>query len=178
MRLFIAVNFDENALAEIDSYQKDLKDCKIEGNYTPRENLHLTLAFIGEYSDPDEILDIMESIPFGEFSLKIEKIELFRDMYLARMTDHPMLQSYVRRLRRALSDAGIPFDKKKFRPHITLVRRAQYPEDAPVIEWEGADYEISVDSISLMRSQRGRNGMIYTELGSVYADEFLTKKES
>lgn len=171
MRLFIAINFDEDAVAEIESYQKDLKDCKVDGHYTPRENLHLTLAFIGEYSHYEDVLDIMEGIPFSEFSMKIEKIELFRDMYLARMTDHAILQSYVRKLRRALSDANIPFDKKKFRPHITLARRAQYAPDHPVIEWEGADYNIRVNTISLMRSQRGKNGMVYTELGSVFAEE-------
>lgn len=30
---------------------------------------------------------------------------------------------------------------------------------------------MQVDTISLMRSDRGRNGMIYTELGTVEADE-------
>ena len=30
----------------------------------------------------------------------------------------------MRRLRRALAEKGIPFDRKNFNPHITLVRKA------------------------------------------------------
>ncbi len=167
MRLFIAINFDEDAIAEIESFQKDLKDAGIEGNFTRPENLHLTVAFIGEYGNPDDVLDIMENVPFDVFSIRIEKIELFRDMYFATMTNHPSLQSYVRRIRRQLANAGIPFDKKTFKPHITLVRKATCKGDRPVIEWDGSWYSIPVQSVSLMRSERGKQGMVYTELGSV-----------
>jgi 2'-5' RNA ligase len=74
-----------------------------------------------------------------------------------------------RRLRRALAEADIPFDKKKFSPHITIIRRA-----GGMLSREAADgiAEISghggasmtVDHISLMRSDRGKHGMIYSEL--------------
>ena len=170
MRLFIAINFDENAIAEIESFQKDLRDAGIEGNFTRPENLHLTVAFIGEYGNPEDVLEVMENIPFDAFSIRVEKIELFRDMYFAIMTDHPSLQSYVRRIRRELANAGIPFDKKAFKPHITLVRKATYSENQPVIQWDGSEYSINVQSISLMKSERGKHGMVYTELGSVWAD--------
>lgn len=171
MRLFIAINFDENTIAELESYQKDLMDAGIDGNFTPPENLHLTLAFIGDYGKPDEILDIMENVSFEACDVRVEKIELYRDMYFADITNHPALQSYVRRLRRELSDAGIPFDRKKFKPHITLARKAVCIGKRPVIEWEGSDYAISINRISLMSSRRGKRGMIYTELGSVWADD-------
>ena len=171
MRLFIAINFDEDSVAEIESFQKDLMDAGIEGNFTRAENLHLTVAFIGKYGNPDKILDIMEQIPFDPFTIRVEKIEPYLDMYFAIMTNHPVLQSYVRRLRRELANAGIPFDRKAFKPHITLVRKATYRENNPVIEWDGSEYDIPVRSISLMRSDRGKQGMIYTEIGSVWAEE-------
>ena len=65
----------------------------------------------------------------------------------------------MRRLRRALSDAGIPFDKKRFSPHITLARRAQGHPALTVPE-----VSMRIDRLSLMRSERGKNGMIYTEI--------------
>jgi 2'-5' RNA ligase len=71
----------------------------------------------------------------------------------------------VRRIRRALAEHDIPFDRKRFSPHITLLRRAsgKLPghEIRPAVT--------RVESISLMRSDRGRNGMIYTELGAIEA---------
>lgn len=57
----------------------------------------------------------------------------------------------------------IPFDRKKFMPHITLARKIEYdkgfPTDSPF------PAAMDVEYISLMRSDRGRNGMIYTNMG-------------
>jgi hypothetical protein len=69
----------------------------------------------------------------------------------------------VRRIRRVLAENNIPFDKKRFSPHITLIRKAS--GDMPGLAQEPVS--MTVDTISLMRSDRGRNGMIYTELGTV-----------
>ena len=59
MRLFIAIQFEEKIIDAITDFQDDLKAQGVTGNYTPRENLHITLAFIGEYGKPDDILDAM-----------------------------------------------------------------------------------------------------------------------
>ena len=69
----------------------------------------------------------------------------------------------MRRVRRALAQQEIPFDRKRFSSHITLLRRAR----GHVPELRTEPVTMTVNAISLMRSDRGRNGMIYTELGSV-----------
>ena len=71
------------------------------------------------------------------------------------------LMSVVRRIRRALAESEIPFDRKRFSPHITLIRKAS--GKMPGIQVQPVT--MTVSTISLMRSDRGRNGMIYTELG-------------
>lgn len=83
------------------------------------------------------------------------------------MEDSAPLAAIVRRIRRALGDAGIPFDRKRFSPHITLIRRAD--GRMPGINVEKV--EMTVSGISLMRSDRGRNGMIYTEIGIKEAEQ-------
>ena len=55
MRLFIAIQFEEKILDAITDFQDDLKAQGVTGNYTLRENLHITLAFIGEYGNPDDL---------------------------------------------------------------------------------------------------------------------------
>ena len=65
---------------------------------------------------------------------------------------------------RILADADIPFDRKKFSPHITLIREPSKPA-MPAIEVPEAS--MTVTEIALMRSERGRNGMIYTEIGTI-----------
>ena len=69
-------------------------------------------------------------------------------------------------MRRALAENDIPFDRKRFSPHITLVRKASRDAAGIGIAPAGMD----VEAISLMRSDRGKSGMIYTELGRVEAD--------
>ena len=60
MRLFIAIQFNEQMLDALTKLQNDLRAMGVTGNYTKRENLHLTLAFIGEYGRPGDVLDAME----------------------------------------------------------------------------------------------------------------------
>ena len=49
MRLFIAVPLAEDMKKALVACMHDLKRQGVEGNYVPAQNLHLTLAFIGEY---------------------------------------------------------------------------------------------------------------------------------
>ena len=44
MRLFIAIQFEENILDALTDFQGDLRSQGVTGNYTRRENLHITLA--------------------------------------------------------------------------------------------------------------------------------------
>ena len=62
MRLFLAIVPDNNIKDELCMIQKRLQMQGVKGNFTTRENMHLTLAFIGEYSDPDHISDILSQI--------------------------------------------------------------------------------------------------------------------
>ena len=78
------------------------------------------------------------------------------------------LAACAARLRRALAQENIPFDRKRFTPHITLLRRGEFARGVPGIAVPEASME--ADAMSLMRSDRGRNGMIYTELGRVPAE--------
>ena len=48
MRLFIAINLSDDMKAALLDLQNDLYDRGVRGRYTTEENLHLTLAFIGE----------------------------------------------------------------------------------------------------------------------------------
>ena len=163
MRLFIAIQLSDGMRAALGEVQDDLYRQGVRGNYTPAENLHLTLAFIGEYGDPERVLDVIRSVPFAPFELRLEGIGAFGDLWWVGLERSEALQNYVRKLRRALAEADIPFDRKRFTPHITLLRRA----NADMARLRGITVErvgITVDHPSLIRSDRGKGGMIYTEI--------------
>ena len=90
----------------------------------------------------------------------------FGDLWWAGVTHSSALEAVAKRIRRALVEKHIPFDKKKFNPHITLLRRASV-DKIPPVNFEPTS--MTVDTISLMRSDRGKDGMIYTEVGSIQA---------
>ena len=165
MRLFIAVRLDEHMRDALISVQSVLRKGGVRGNYTRPENLHLTLAFIGEYPDPDTVLDAMGSVDFSPFPLRLEGFGSFGDLYWCGLGGSGELSGCAKRLRRSLAERGIPFDRKRFTPHITLIRRAVVDgkNGFPGITVPEAGMEVR--GISLMRSDRGKNGMIYTEIG-------------
>ena len=138
----------------------------VRGNYAPEENLHLTLAFIGEYPDAQPVRDALESVRFAPFAIRLDGVGRFDDLWWAGVEASAPLAAVARRVRRALADKDIPFDRKRFSPHVTLIRKAT--RDAAGIPVAQAG--MTVDAISLMRSDRGRKGMIYTELGRFEAD--------
>ena len=72
MRLFIAIQLSDSIRNSLTAVQTYLRDHGVRGNYTKIENLHLTLAFIGEYSDPDLVLEAIRPVPFAPFPMRIE----------------------------------------------------------------------------------------------------------
>ena len=166
MRLFIAINLNDEMKDALMDIQDTVRSWGVRGRQTGPENMHITMAFIGEYSDPEYVKEIMEQVEIRPFEISLEGIGAFGDLWWAGLGGSGPLNAVARRLRRALAEADIPFDRKKFRPHITIIRRADGRlEDVPAEELE-ASYgaSMTVDHISLMRSDRGKHGMIYTEL--------------
>ncbi len=182
MRLFISIQMNDEMRDALTQIQHSMQRQGVRGNFTREENLHLTLAFIGEYPDPYDVKDVLDQIEFDAFAIKLEGLGSFGSLWWAGVRGNDELNALAKQLRRALADAGIPFDRKKFSPHITLVRKPEVagrgmegrrgiPEcvdrrrgipEAVLSDLPAA--EMTVDHISLMRSERGRHGMIYTEL--------------
>ena len=160
MRLFIAIKLNSEIRNALTDVQKHLIRRGIRGNYTNTDNLHITLAFIGEYDEPDFVTEVISEVPFSPFPISLSTLGHFGNLWWVGLDDNDELDSYVKRLRKALSEAGIPFDKKKFSPHITLIRKAI--GTLPAVSVPKA--AMNVDHISLMRSKHGPKGTIYTEI--------------
>ena len=169
MRLFIAIQLDDKLKETAVNVQDTFRMMNVRGNFTPKENLHLTLAFIGDYSDPDEVLDAMESFSFSPFDITMDKVGCFDELWWTGFAESEELEALVRKLRRALADTGIPYDRKKFKPHVTVLRKPDYSKGRRISHIGIEPASMQVDRISLMQSTRGKNGMIYTEIGSVTA---------
>ena len=172
MRLFLAVQLRNEMKKAIISAQNKLKQNKVNGRYTDIQNLHLTLAFIGEYGNTDNVLEAMEQVHFESFQLKLGgHIGSFGDLLWAGLEQSDELEKLARQLRHFLAEYHIPFDKKKFNPHITLLRNAVIPTYADISSINIDKFSMTVSEVSLMRSEHGKHGMIYTEIGSIISDK-------
>ena len=170
MRLFIAIQLNEEAKQTVEDVQEVLRWQNVRGKYIPRENLHVTLAFIGEYGDPDAVMELLEPISFKPFPVTMNEVCCSEELWWAGFEPSPELDNLARQVRHTLADGDVPFDKKSFSPHVTILRKPDYSHGriahigvTPVI--------MEVSGFSLMLSTQGKNGMIYTELGSVVARE-------
>ena len=166
MRLFVSIQLSDAMRDALVRTQNELYAHGVRGRYSPEENLHLTLAFIGEYPDAERVLEALSTVSFRPFALTLEGMGRFDDLWWAGMRESAALSAVVRRVRRALAENDIPFDRKRFTPHITLIRKTSGELPGTGVE----AVSMNVESIALMRSDRGRNGMIYTELGTIEAD--------
>ena len=163
MRLFVAVRLSDEYRDTLAKTQEYLLRHSVHGRYLSRENLHMTLAFIGELPDPEPVFEVLEGLDFPAFTITLDKPCVFRNNILcAGILPSDPLDRQVDRLRRNLAEAGIPFDRQTFRPHITLIREMNAVKGLPEIHIPGI--AMTVDRFTLYRSDRGKNGMNYTEL--------------
>ena len=164
MRLFIAIQFSDDIKKGLISVMHELKKKNIGGNYSPADNLHLTLAFIGETQNADGVKRAMEAAAFAPFMLSLTELGNFGDILWVGAKGGQKLKAYVKALGVQLDAAGIKYDRKKFEPHITLVRKASNarPQGITVPK-----KEMMVRRISLMKSEQKNGRMVYTEISHV-----------
>lgn len=151
MRLFIAILLSPEMQKALVGCMHDLKKQGVEGNYVPAANLRMTLAFIGEYDDPKKIKQVLEKVPLPKFRLSLSDKGNFGNLLWAGVKGNQKLSTYVKELRAALKEEGIPFENDKFVPHITLVRKvsAKKPYQVHIPKTD-----MMVTKASLMKSKR------------------------
>ena len=168
MRLFIGISPSDDVRRSLVKMQGFLSRHGVSGAYSAPENLYMTLAFIGEYPESDAVLDAMEEVMFDPFGIQYDHIGTFRESIIwGGIESSEPLEKLVKRLRYELDKAEIPFDHAGFVPHFTLARHADFSRGIPSMEI--VPVPMTVDQMILFRSDRGKNGMVYTPIGAVDA---------
>ena len=168
MRLFIAVPFSPDTVKRLTGTQTIVREAGVTGNFVPARNLHLTLAFLGEVQTAKPVLSVLQKTPIPACSLSFERLGKIRDILTADFCAEPAFIDYVRMLRGVLDDAGIDFDRKPFRPHVTLVRRSELPDGKIDRAWNDplAGCVSPVERVCLMRTDFIDRRANYTVLGT------------
>ena len=165
MRLFVGLRPSAAVRRALSELQAQLRDAGVAAKYLDPSNLHMTLAFIGEW--PENVVGILPSVK-QPFSITLSHIGLFREAKViwAGVKDSEPLNKLVDSVRSNLSAAGVPFDPKPFVPHITLGRKPIVPAAFDLSEIVIPSAEMTVSDVFLYKSDRGENGMVYSVIGS------------
>jgi len=85
MRTFICIDLPNDVLDEIVKIQERLsKTNLIKGKFIEKQNIHLTLKFLGEI-DEDKLNDVKEKLnelKFKKLDLKLSKLGVFNEKYI------------------------------------------------------------------------------------------------
>ncbi len=135
MRLFIACPLPEEVKRELRRQQEALIPRRDQIRWTPVEQLHLTLKFIGEVQDwwVNELGDTLDALcgEHSAFRLRLAEPGYFgspdapRVLWTGLSGDTRRLCAFCDLLERDLDGAGLPRSEKRFKPHLTLGRVKQ-----------------------------------------------------
>lgn len=181
MRIFIGIKLDESVLDKIEKFLKPFKKIASPLKWTARENLHVTLKFIGEVSDEKykQIETFLAGADFntGAIALNIIGCGKFgkgRDLniFWAGLEENQKLEDMFNRIEKTLQKAGVPKEDRQFKPHITIARNKKAFNFKPFFELidQNTDQLISNTTIThfqLFSSQLTPQGPIYTILKEI-----------
>jgi len=136
-----------------------------------REQLHLTLRFIGEVNSRDAAMldDALAGILAPAFSIQLHSVGQFGNKQphtlFASARPNEALEHLQKKVDSAIRRVGQPQDAHKFTPHVTL-GRLRHAEPGKVIEWltHHALYtsaEFPVEAFHLYSSKLTADGSIY-----------------
>lgn len=167
MRLFVALPIPDDVARSLMLLQGGV----LGARWQTREQLHLTLRFIGEVNGTDmrALDDALSAIDAPAFDLQMHGVGQFGnkqpDSLWAAVRPNDLLDHLARKVDNAIRRVGQPADAHKFTPHVTLAR-LRHPDLDKVREWLtyhalSTSSAFAVDSFSLWSSKLTSDGSIY-----------------
>lgn len=184
MRAFIAINLPDDLKQKVDKFVLLLKKELPKLKWVNPESFHLTLKFLGEVDEIEDIKSVLDSVAVnrGRFLIKLSGLNYFpqggrpRILWLGVTTGSDELSSLAKEIEEKLTNLNQPFKKegKEFTSHVTLARI----KNCVLTSFEKRfiekflTYEVGefiADRVSVMSSILDPSGAIYQE---VYSAKF------
>jgi 2'-5' RNA ligase len=178
IRAFVAAALPEDMQAKIGRLQQDLRPQRLNLRWVKPENIHLTIKFLGDIR-ADQVEPVQQVLAVAvrgcpALHLVARGIGVFpgpkrpRVMWVGLDGDIGPLTALARDIDTHLAAAGFAPEKRPFRAHLTIGRfRHGHPgvvESALQRHHECEAGTLTVEQVSLFRSQLRPDGPIYTEM--------------
>ena len=182
-RTFVALTLPSDITARLADLESSLARDVPGAKWVERENMHITLAFLGDVAnaDLDRVGRAVAEVGAGypPFSIRVEGMGAFPDARRPRTVwagvggeGLPILLDLRKDLSSALGRAGYPSEEDRFRfhPHVTLARfkpgRGRPPDLTVLIDqhrgWSAGGFEVA--EVVTFASTPGPKGPSYNPL--------------
>jgi 2'-5' RNA ligase len=174
MRAFLAIAIPDDISATLIRVQSTLPF----GRPVPEDNLHLTLAFFEDAPEPglEDLHEMLMALRAQPVTIRFTSIDSFteaeRGLIFAAVDRTEPLQALHDRIASLCRQAGLDLPRRRFRPHVTLMRAGRRPDGAtrdrlaaslgPRPDLPG----FTARALTLYRSTLGPRGAIHDPLAS------------
>lgn len=178
IRAFVAIPLDRAVRERIAEVQSELGKTLSGIRWTGRENLHLTLKFLGGVED-EKVAPIAAALaealrPISPFSLLCRGLGVFPDIRKPRVLwaglEGAPLGKIAASIEAAAQSLGFEREKREFKPHLTIGRWREFGGGADALRREverrrAHDFGSSeVNEVIFFQSVLKPGGPVYTPL--------------
>lgn len=167
MRLFIALELPEPIKDGLQENAELLRMYCDRGSFSPRENYHITLAFLGEQPEcrVSDLIAAMDACGAESFRIAFMGLGEFENSVVWRGIEaSEELEQLQRELTAQLRLRDFDLERRAFKPHLTLARRVILKENMQLssLSVHLKPLSFQVNKMTLMRSELSNTGAIYT----------------
>lgn len=178
IRTFIAVPVPVFVQENIGILESDLKQYRADVKWVPKENIHITLKFLGDVDETrvEELVETTQRTVSGlkPFTLSVKGTGLFPDRRRPRILwvgvdmEVDRLADLAARIDEAAIGLGFEKERRKFSAHITIgrVRSGNRIQDCvdgmEKRQFNGGSFEVR--EVAVMKSDLLKSGAVYTTL--------------
>lgn len=168
MRLFIAIDFPKYVKKFLETQIIALQKCHIQGSFVRKENLHLTMFFIGDTKKEKDIILSLQNIEYAPFEIILEEMGMFYRSYgnilWTGVRENIELSMLHKDISNAMKELDFKVDNRPFAPHITMGRKVIVPDmdifknlaqNIPLVS-------VPVDALTLFKSHYVQGVLTYT----------------
>jgi 2'-5' RNA ligase len=187
IRSFVAIELPDDARQALADLQRDLKAQAPPKavRWTRPESIHLTLQFLGDVA-PNQVEAIAAALrgvcaDRTPFTFQLREVGVFpnpnrpRVVWAGIVEPSGALAALQKQVTQALAPMGFEPEKRGFTPHLTLGRAARNVSRQELAELGdlitrfdvGVVGQVTVDHITLMKSDLKPSGAVYTPLAIV-----------
>jgi 2'-5' RNA ligase len=179
MRTFIAIELIDAIRNELAQIQARLRYSGADVKWVERENIHLTIRFLGEVREEriEEVSSALDEVARGsrpfEISIKdlgvFPKLEFPRVVWVGLEKGKDESREIAREVDERLERLGFQRESRPFSPHLTI-GRVRSPKNKAALKEKLLSTKIEkvlsqkVNSIILFKSELTSQGPIYTKL--------------